>query len=70
MNTRTVFAFACVGLFVSVEGTIALQDQSGPSGHWVGTIAAGAGIDVEVDLASKTPGGWHGTISVPSQAEN
>ena len=46
---------------------MALQAQPGPSGHWVGTIAAGPGIEVEVDLATKAPDAWHGTISIPSQ---
>lgn len=64
---RTVFALTCLGMSASIEDAVAFQAQSGPSGHWVGTIAAGPGIDVELDLAPKAPGVWHGTISIPSQ---
>ena len=38
-----------------------------PSGHWVGSIEAGPGIEVEIDLAAKSADVWYGTISIPSQ---
>jgi hypothetical protein len=50
----------------TAERTLAFQQVGGPAGHWVGTIAAGPGIEVEVDLAAKGEG-WYGTFSVPSQ---
>jgi uncharacterized protein len=37
-----------------------------PAGHWVGSIQAGPGLDVEVDIA-KDGAGWRGTISIPQQ---
>jgi uncharacterized protein len=37
-----------------------------PSGHWMGSIEAGPGIPVEVDLGRQGDG-WRGTISIPSQ---
>jgi hypothetical protein len=37
-----------------------------PAGHWVGTIPAGPGLDIEVDIA-KQGEGWRGTISIPAQ---
>jgi hypothetical protein len=67
MTTRTSFVLACVAVFACADGALALQAQPAPSGHWVGSIAAGPGINVEVDLAPKAPGVWHGTISIPSQ---
>ena len=67
MTVRTALALACVALFTSADRAAALQAQPVPSGHWVGSIAAGPGIYVEVDLAAKAPDVWHGTISIPSQ---
>ena len=37
-----------------------------PSGHWVGSIEAGPGISVEVDLGRQGDL-WRGTISIPVQ---
>ena len=60
----TVFIVVC---FAAAPGpTLALQQIGGPAGHWVGTLAAGPGIEVEIDLAAKGDG-WYGTFSVPSQ---
>jgi len=67
MTTATAFVLACSAVFVSAGGGIARQAPPGPAGHWIGTLAAGPGIDVEVDLAEKGPGVWHGTISIPTQ---
>ena len=39
---------------------------SAPAGHWVGTIPAGPGLDIEVDIARQGEG-WRGTISIPAQ---
>jgi hypothetical protein len=53
-------------LFSSAEVPVR-QTAPPPTGHWTGTLAAGPGIDVEIDLAAKSPGVWHGTISIPTQ---
>ena len=37
-----------------------------PAGHWVGSIQAGPGLDVEVDLEPQGAG-WRGTITIPAQ---
>jgi hypothetical protein len=58
---------ACVAAFASGASASAFQTASGPAGHWVGTLNAGPGIEMEVDLASKGPDSWYGTISIPSQ---
>jgi hypothetical protein len=60
-------ALAFVAALASGRHAVALQVQTGPSGHWVGTLAAGPGIEVEVDLAKKGDDVWYGTISIPSQ---
>ena len=67
MTTAAAFVLACSAVFLSAGGGIARQAPPGPAGHWTGTLAAGPGIDVEVDLAEKAPGVWHGTISIPTQ---
>lgn len=67
MTRGTAFVFACFAVIVPAGGTIAGQAPSGPTGHWTGTLPAGPGIDVEIDLASKGAGVWHGTISIPLQ---
>jgi len=66
MARRTGLLLACLAAFASAERIVALQAQPAPSGHWVGTIAAGPGIDVQVDLVAKGDL-WHGTISIPAQ---
>ena len=61
-------ALALVALFAvsgSARGQQAPAAQP-PSGHWVGSIEAGPGIAVEVDLGRQGEG-WRGTISIPSQ---
>jgi len=45
---------------------VAFQTKGSPAGHWAGTIS-GPEIAVEVDLASKGAGVWHGTITIPAQ---
>jgi uncharacterized protein len=57
---------ACLAAADYAERALAFQSAGGPSGHWVGTLA-GPGIEVEVDLATKSANTWHGTFSVPSQ---
>lgn len=59
-------ALVCLSVPVSTEGARARQAQKGPTGHWVGTLAVGPGLDVQVDLAMKG-GAWYGTISIPAQ---
>ena len=61
-------ALAVVALFV-VSGSAGGQQAPAappPSGHWVGSIEAGPGISVEVDLGRQGDL-WRGTISIPSQ---
>jgi hypothetical protein len=67
LRTVTAFVIAAFAALASAEQTTAIQAQRGPSGHWVGTIAAGPGIEIEVDLAVKGDDAWYGTISIPSQ---
>ena len=65
--TRTL-ALALVALF-AISGAARGQQAPAappPSGHWVGSIEAGPGIAVEVDLGRQGDG-WRGTISIPSQ---
>jgi hypothetical protein len=57
-------AIACT-MAVAV-GVGARQAAPSPAGHWVGSLPAGPGLDVEVDLASKG-NAWSGTISIPAQ---
>jgi hypothetical protein len=59
-------ALVLVWLPVGTAEHAVAQGQKGPAGHWVGTIAAGPGLEVEVDLAMKG-NTWHGTISIPAQ---
>ncbi|HET7216861.1 MAG TPA: hypothetical protein VFJ02_02400 [Vicinamibacterales bacterium] len=49
------------------QNSAAPPSAAAPAGHWVGAIEAGAGIEVEIDLAMKSAGVWYGTISIPSQ---
>ena len=57
---------ACVVLGTTAGRGLAFQAPASAGGHWTGTIT-GPEIAVEVDLASKGAGTWHGTISIPSQ---
>ncbi len=57
---------ACVVLGTTAGRGLAFQATASAGGHWTGTIT-GPEIAVEVDLASKGAGTWHGTISIPSQ---
>ena len=61
-------ALAVVALF-AVSGSAGGQQAPAappPSGHWVGSIEAGPGISVEVDLGRQGDL-WRGTISIPAQ---
>jgi hypothetical protein len=44
----------------------ARQAATPPSGQWVGTLPAGPGLEMEINLARKGAA-WYGTISVPQQ---
>jgi hypothetical protein len=58
-------------LLVGCVGGAAAQTPApaapAPAGHWVGSIQAGPGLDVEVDIAREGTG-WRGTISIPMQS--
>ena len=57
-------------LLVGCHGFAAAQTAAptaAPAGHWVGSIQAGPGLDVEVDIA-REGAGWRGTISIPMQS--
>jgi len=61
-------ALAVVAL-VAVSGSAGGQQAPAappPSGHWVGSIEAGPGLSVEVDLGRQGDL-WRGTISIPAQ---
>jgi len=64
-TTIVAMAIACVVLGNTGRG-LAFQAQATGAGHWTGTIK-GPEIAIEVDLASKAAGAWHGTITIPSQ---
>lgn len=57
-------------LLLGCHGFAAAQTAApaaGAAGHWVGSIQAGPGLDVEVDIA-REGAGWRGTISIPMQS--
>jgi hypothetical protein len=62
----TVCLRAGVAFLVSFGSVAAAQTPGNASGHWVGSLPAGPGLDIEIDLAKKGEV-WHGTISVPAQ---
>lgn len=65
---RPMIAASILVIAVTLAVGVSAQQPAppSPSGHWTGTIEAGQGIAVEIDLAEKS-GVWHGTISIPSQ---
>lgn len=65
--SRLMIACIRVGVaFLLAAGSAVAQTPGDPSGHWVGSLPAGPGLDVEIDLAKKGEV-WHGTMSVPAQ---
>ena len=65
---KRTLALAVVALF-ALSGSARGQQAPAappPSGHWSGSIDAGPGIAVEVDL-ERQGDAWRGTISIPSQ---
>src|SRR3982751_4271777 len=44
----------------------ARQATPPPSGQWIGSLPAGAGLEMEINLARKGAE-WYGTISIPQQ---
>ena len=61
-RTRVVAALFAFVLLVRLEA----QQPATPAGHWAGSIEAGPGIGVEIDLAAQA-NTWRGTITIPSQ---
>jgi hypothetical protein len=59
---------AVIAVFALAGGASGGQAPSAPppSGHWVGSIEAGPGLAVEVDI-ERQGAGWRGTISIPAQ---
>jgi hypothetical protein len=66
MVRLTAVTLLCLGLMSPVR-VASGQTPNPAAGHWVGSIEAGPGVAVEIDLASKTADVWHGTMSVPAQ---
>lgn len=62
----TVLLRVGVALLIAAGSAAAAQTPGDPSGHWVGSLPAGPGLDIEIDLAKKGEV-WHGTMSVPAQ---
>jgi hypothetical protein len=51
-----------------MAGALFAQSGAAPSGHWQGAIQTPDGdLNVEIDLAKMSDGGWIGTISIPAQ---
>jgi hypothetical protein len=69
MTRRHVLATATILTFALCGDAIARQSTPSPSGHWIGTLEAGASLGVEVDLAQQGAGAWRGTFSVPAQGQ-
>jgi hypothetical protein len=65
--TRTGLLATVIALATTLAAAQKPAPAPAPAGHWVGTIEAGPGIAVEVDLAPQPPDAWRGTISIPSQ---
>jgi hypothetical protein len=66
-RARLVAFIPVIAALVIVSASAHQAPSAPPSGHWVGSIEAGPGIEVEIDLASKSADVWYGTISIPSQ---
>ena len=69
MTRRQLLATVIVLTFGVWSDVSARQAAPAPSGHWVGTLEAGASLGVEVDLARQGADGWRGTFSVPAQGQ-
>ena len=69
MTPRQLLATVTLLTFALCGDAIARQSTPPPSGHWVGTLEAGASLGVEVDLARQGANGWRGTLSVPAQGQ-
>jgi hypothetical protein len=54
-----------LSLLVAVPA-YARQAATPPTGQWIGTLPAGPGLEMEINLAQKG-GQWHGTVSIPQQ---
>ena len=67
MTHRQLLATVIVLTFGVWSDVSARQAAPAPSGHWVGTLEAGASLSVEVDLARQGADAWRGTFSVPAQ---
>lgn len=65
--TRRQLLATLIVLTFGVCDAVARQAAPAPSGHWVGTLEAGASLAVEVDLAREGADAWRGTISIPAQ---
>jgi len=55
-----------VALLLPASALHARQAAPPPSGQWIGTLPAGPGLEMEINLARKGAE-WYGTISVPQQ---
>jgi hypothetical protein len=69
MTRRHALATVTILTFALCGDAVAGQSAPAPSGHWVGTLEAGASLGVEVDLAQQGAGTWRGTFSVPAQGQ-
>jgi hypothetical protein len=69
MTRRQLLATVIVLTFGVWSDAVARQSAPAPSGHWVGTLEAGASLGVEVDLARQGADAWRGTFSVPAQGQ-
>ena len=59
-------ALLCLVLLLPASAVHARQAAPTPSGQWIGTLPAGPGLEMEINLARKGAE-WYGTISVPQQ---
>jgi len=69
MTRRQLLATVIVLTFGVFSDAVAQQPAPAPTGHWVGTLEAGASLGVEVDLARQGANAWRGTFSVPAQGQ-
>ena len=69
MTRRQLLATVIVLTFGVWSDVSARQAAPAPSGHWVGTLEAGASLGLEIDIARQGADGWRGTFSVPAQGQ-
>jgi hypothetical protein len=69
MTRRQLLVTVIVVALAPSDDAVARQSTTAPSGHWVGTLEAGASLGVEVDLARQGTDAWRGTFSVPAQGQ-